>query len=76
MLCVLADDEDVIICLDDFVEIDDVGVADFLHDLDLTLDSDLIIGLLDVILVDYLYCYFLTCGDVSALLDLAESALA
>ena len=76
LLGVLANDEDVIICLDDLVEIDDIGVADFLHDLYLTLDSQLIIGLLDAVLVDYLYCDLLASWNVSALLNLTESALA
>lgn len=76
MFSVLADDENMVIGLDDLIEIDDVRVADFFHDLDLTLDSQLIIGLLDAVLIDYLYCYFFTCGNVCALLYLAEGTFA
>lgn len=73
---VLADDEHMVVCLDDLVEVYNVGVSYFLHDLNLSLNSDLIIGLLNVIFIDYLNCYLLACWYVSTFFYLAESALA
>lgn len=75
LLCELVDDEHVICCFDDLVEIDNVGMSDFLHDVDLSLDADLVILILNAIFIDDLYGNFLASWDVNGFLDLSECAL-
>lgn len=76
LLCELVDDEHMVCGLDDLVEVDDVGVPHFFHDVDLSLDADLVVLVLNAVLIDYLYRHFLSGWDMYGLLDLAEGSLA
>lgn len=60
-------------CFDDLVQVDDIGVSHFFHDLYFPLNAYLIILILDWFFVNDLYGYFLSCGDVDAFFDLAKS---
>ena len=61
---------------DDFVELDDVGVADELEDVDFTGDSFDVGHIDDLLLFEDLDGDFLTRDDVDAHLDLAKRPLA
>jgi hypothetical protein len=59
-----------------FVELDDVGVAQYFEDADLASDA-FDVGLLDYFLfLEGFDCDFLVCGDVDAETYFSESALA
>lgn len=75
LLGVLSDDVDVVGSLDNFVEVDDVGVPHLLHDLHLPLDADLVVLILDGLLVDDFDGHLFASGEVLGLLDFAEGAL-
>ena len=76
LLCELCDYVDEICGLDYFVEIDDVGMPDFLHNLHLPLDADLIVLVFDRSLINYFHCYFLTSREMNTFLNLAKRSLA
>ena len=74
LLCILSDNVDVFSCLYDLIEVYDVGVPDFLHDLYLPLNSQLIILILNRFFIDNFNCYFFPCWNVNGLLNLSKSA--
>lgn len=76
LLCELCNYVDEICRLDYFVQIDDVGVSYFFHNLHLSLDTDLIVFVLDRTFIDYFYCHFLTSGQMNSFFNLSKSPFA
>jgi hypothetical protein len=73
---VLHDEEEVFGRFDDFVELDDIGVADEFEDVDLSGHS-FHVGHIDYpVFFQYFYGYFLAGGNVGGQFDLPEGALA
>jgi hypothetical protein len=72
----LHDHEEFFLSLNDLVELDDVGVADLLENLDLSRDPFHILLIIDFLLLQDLDCNLLPSEDVSSLLNLSESTFA
>ena len=76
LLCEFGDQENMLVGFDDFVELDDVGMSEYSHDIHLSVDSFPIIIVLYGIFVYDFYGYFFLGGNVDCFLDLSEGALA
>lgn len=74
-LHVLHDEEELLGGLDDFVELDDVGVADELQDVDLPRDALHVRHVHDLLLLQDLDRHLLARGDVRRRLHLPERPL-
>lgn len=72
----LHDHEEFLLSLNDLIELNDIGVADLLENLDLSGDSLHILLIIDLLLLQDLDCNLLASEDVSSLLHLSESTFA
>lgn len=69
------DEEEMGVCLDDFVELDEVGVPDLLEDCDFSGDSFDVCFVPYSVFFEYFNSYFFACEDVDALFYFSECAL-
>jgi len=73
---VLHDHEQFFLRLDNLVQLDNVGVANLLQNLDLASDTLDIFLVIDFLLLKNFYCHFFAGQNVRTLFDLAEGAFA
>ena len=76
LFCKLRDYIDVFGGFNDLVEIYDVGVTNFLHDLDFSLDPNFVVFVFNGLFIDYFDGYFLAGRNMDCFFDFAEGAFA
>ena len=74
LLSELRNKEDVLIGFDDFVELNNIGVPEYSHDFNLSVDSLLIVFVFDSFFVDNFDGNFFLGGNMDSFLNFTESA--
>lgn len=75
LLCEFGDEENVVVSFDDFVELYDIRVSEYSHDINLSIDSFPIIVILDGIFVDDFDGYFFFGSGMDCFLNLSKGTL-
>ena len=75
LLCKLGDYKDIFWCLDDFIEVYDIRVPYFFHDLNLSLYANLVILIFNTTFIDYFDSDFFSCRNMNRLFYFSERAL-